>query len=283
MLADSHLHFFSPGFLETLPEACRRIAPDEVSFYDGLRQAHNIHTALVVGYEGNPAFAGNNDYLATLVNQYDWIKPVAYCRPAGLTLDQIKKFSSQKFIGLCFYLFGEHEATLPLVPDEIWQWLSEQQALVSVNARGQTWALWRPILDRHPQLRLLISHMGLPGRWSTPLTPEQARTALSTVLPLASYPNTHVKASAFYALSDPMYDYPHPQTLPVLDALADAFGIRRIMWGSDYSPSLEFVSFRQTLASLDRWTRLNNADDKAAVMGQTLMKLIAESRMGQTR
>ena len=29
--ADAHMHLFAPGYVDLLPEACRRVAPDEVT------------------------------------------------------------------------------------------------------------------------------------------------------------------------------------------------------------------------------------------------------------
>ncbi len=280
MLADSHLHFFSPGFVETLPETCRRITPDEVTLYDGLRKAWNIQAVLAVGYEGIPTYAGNNGYLASLARQYDWVKPVAFCKPAELTVNRLKTLHLQRFTGICFYLFGDDAQTLPQVSSDVWQWLEEHRALISVNTKGETWRQWLPILERHPQLRVLVSHMGLPGRWAQTPTAAQVDASLASVLPLAAYPQVHVKFSAFYAISEPMHDYPHGQALPILDKLADAFGLRRLLWGSDYSPCLEFVSFPQTITPLERWGRLADEADRTAVMGGTLLNLLAESRMG---
>lgn len=275
MLADSHLHLFSPGYVATLPESCRRLQPDELTLYEAYRSVWNIPAALVVGYEDDDAYRGNNAYLASLVRQYTWLKPVAFTRPSQLTVKQLYDHQAAGFVGISVYLFGDDATGLDRVPEDAWRWLVDHHALVSVNARGESWLQWRAVLDRHPQLRVLISHMGLPGRWACPPDVPTAEHALDPVLLLASYPKVHVKLSGFYAVSEPGHDYPHEQASPILELLAGTYGPSRLLWGSDFSPCLEYVSFPQTLGPIDRWTRLTD-EDRARIKGGNLLGLLRE-------
>lgn len=280
MLADSHAHFFSPGFAESLPESCRRSSPDEITLYQAFMQQWQIKAVLAVGFEGLKIHRGNNDYLATLARSHDWLYPLAYVKPAGLNLPWLMSRHQEKFVGLSMYMDAKDAKAMPSVDDKVWAWLADHQALVSVNTRGAVWKSWQPILKRHPNLRLLVSHMGLPGKWADVPTAKEAAVALKTVDQLAAYPQVRVKLSAFYATSDPYYDFPHPQALPVMEHIAHAFGVDRLMWGSDFCPALEYVSFPQTIAPLDRWEKITDSQ-RQAIKADNLLALIDEVSMGK--
>lgn len=85
------------------------------------------------------------------------------------------------------------------------------------------------VAARHPGLRLCIDHMGLNNSLvGKPLGP-----IIDGVLKLASLPNVAVKASALPCYSTESYPYPslHPQVRRVVDA----FGPKRVFWGTDLS------------------------------------------------
>ena len=99
------------------------------------------------------------------------------------------------------------------------------------------------------------------------------RAALASVSALARFPAVFVKLSGFYALSDPGYAYPHEAAWPYVATLVAAFGARRLLWGSDYSPSLEWLSFAQTIGVLEQLPAIG-ADDLPGIAGGTLRSLL---------
>jgi L-fuconolactonase len=275
--ADAHLHFFYPGYVAALPENCRRIQPDEVTLYEALSQKYNIKQALVVGYEGEPWAAGNNKYLAQLAGSHAWLKPVAFVHdPAYLDVPTLIQWQQNRFVGLSFYLFQHRQGVvLKKTPGEVWDWLVKQGWLISVNSRGEHWAMWLPILENYPQLRLLVSHLGLPSAVAQPPVPDAAQQGLRSILLLAQFPNVHVKLSGFYALTQPGYNYPHQAAWPYVSALLSVFGSRRLLWGSDFSPSLEWVSFPQTFGLFAEMPFLDPSD-RERIEGGNLLTLLAE-------
>jgi L-fuconolactonase len=276
--ADAHLHFFSPGYVARLPESCRRVQPDEVTLYAALAQQHEIAQVLAVGYEGQSWAAGNNSYLAKLTAAHDWIRALAFVHdPAGLSVAMLEQLARDRFVGLSIYLFDDAMlAALGQVHD-VWAWLIQRRWLISVNSRGAHWAAWQPILERHPDLRLLVSHLGLPPAVEHAPDAAGTRTALDSVLALARFPGVRVKLSGFYALATPGYDYPHQAAWPYVAALLEAFGSQRLLWGSDFSPSLEWLSFPQTLGLFTQMPFLDDAD-RRRIEGENLLALLAEIR-----
>jgi L-fuconolactonase len=259
---DAHAHFFFPGIVDHLPESCRRLSPDEITLYQAHAQRHEITQVLAVGYEGDAWAAGNNGYLATLTAQHAWVRPVAFvASPDQLTIDQLVTWQAQRFVGITFYLFTpESAAALSLVPREVWRWLADHAWLISVNSTGDHWFSWQAILTATPELRLLIAHLGLPPGTTVAPSMDEARAVLTSVRQLASFPHVYVKFSGFYALAQPGYGYPHSPAWPYAQAITETFGTARILWASDFSPALEFVSFAQTVEVLTAISWLTTRD-----------------------
>jgi L-fucono-1,5-lactonase len=256
--ADAHLHLFAGGY----PGRYRRspAGGDELAVYQSLRQAHDIGAALVVGYEGGAEFAGNNAYLARLAAEHEWIAPLAYVPPGGPIPDL------EGFAGLAVYLADAAAAR------SCSAWLPDVAgAVVSLNATPAATAHLGPALAALTGCTVLFSHLGLPG-------PHAGPEALAPLLGLAALPHVGVKVSGLYAVSDPPHDYPHRTAGPLVEALLERFGPERLYWGSDFPPSLDHVSFAQTLdpAGLDG---LSPAD-RAAVLGGNLRRVL-QSQAGE--
>lgn len=275
--ADAHLHFFRPGYAAVLPDSCRRQLPDEVTLYKALAQQHAIEQVLAVGYEGQSWAAGNNAYLAELAGEHAWIRPVAFVGdPAQLDIDGLETFAPQKFVGLSMYVFDDViEGALARVDAAVWAWLEKRRWLISVNSKGARWAAFVKILERHPNLRLLVSHLGLPPAAEGAMTEGSAHQRLESVNALAGFPGVCVKLSGFYALTVPGYDYPHRNAWPYVAALIESFGVQRLLWGSDFSPSLELVSFPQTIGLLALMPFLTDKD-RAQIEGTNLLRILGE-------
>ncbi len=84
------------------------------------------------------------------------------------------------------------------------------------------------IAERHPSLKLSIDHMGVPRATEGA---DAAYRNLPQLLALARHPNVAVKATgqAGYALDA----YPFPSIHDALHRVFDAFGPRRMFWGTD--------------------------------------------------
>jgi predicted TIM-barrel fold metal-dependent hydrolase len=90
------------------------------------------------------------------------------------------------------------------------------------------WAPVGEIVERHPGLKISIDHMGVPRATEGA---DEAYRNLPQLLALARHPNVAVKATgqAGYALDA----YPFPSIHDALHRVFDAFGPRRMFWGTD--------------------------------------------------
>ena len=281
--ADAHIHLFDGGYQGGSFASRPGVAIDEAACYASLMADHGVEAALVVGYQGADWTAGNNDYLARVVQQHQWVHPVAGASPGeALTVEVLEGWLSQGFVGFSLYVFGEEQTTaLQAVPGETWSACVEKRCLVSVNSKGDDWLAWRSILEKHPDLRLIVSHLGLPPAQSEPPSMDEARSGLSSVLGLAEFPGARVKLSGFYALTEPRWDYPHQAAWPYVEALLDGFGAERLLWASDFSPSLDWLTFPQTFGLFVHMPFLDD-DQRSLIEGENLLGLLADARSAKS-
>ncbi|MFC8846867.1 MULTISPECIES: amidohydrolase family protein [unclassified Micromonospora] len=269
--ADAHLHLFADGY----PGRHGRspAGGDELAVYRTLRHEHGIDRALVVGYEGAPKFAGNNRHLAQLAAAHDWIVPLAYVPVTGTDRAGLDRLRAAGFAGVAAYLPD------PASADAFAGWaataagpLNAASAVLSLNATPEAAGRLGRALAALDGCAVLFSHLGLPGRQQAVPTPQAAADRLAPVTDLARLPHVGVKVSGLYAVSDPADAYPHAAARPFVGLLLDRFGARRLYWGSDFSPSLDHVSFAQTLrpVGLDGLS----AAEAAAVFGGNLRRAL---------
>ena len=131
------------------------------------------------------------------------------------------------------------------------------------------------MLEPFPQLRLLVSHLGLPPAAASPLAPGQAARAMRSVIELSKYPGVLVKLSGFYALTSPGHNYPHEAAWPYVEQLVGAFSCDRLLWGSDFIPCLDWITFPQTIDLFNKM-RFLSPRDVAMITGENLFGLLDE-------
>jgi predicted TIM-barrel fold metal-dependent hydrolase len=84
----------------------------------------------------------------------------------------------------------------------------------------------------HPDLVVIIDHMGMPAPPTLPLSDGLLAT-LPDLLELARFANIAVKFTGVPALSTE--EYPFAGLWPSLHQVINAFRPERLMWGSDYT------------------------------------------------
>ena len=274
--ADAHIHLFERSLGGTLPGRSG-VQIDEAACYDALATDNDVAAALIVCFAAAEGNERNNEFVAGLKPRYDWIQPAAYADPqAPPAIATLEQWRDSGFVGLVMYIGAENAAAVKAVPDEIWDWVIANQWVLSVNSSGETWSAFHDVLDRHGELRLLMSHLGLPARVVEPIDRSQAREALTHQTAMARYPRVHVKLSGFYAMTEPGYDYPHELAWPYVEVLRESFGVERLLWASDYSPCLNFHTVAQTVGMFWKMPFLSD-DDRDRIAGGNLLALLKDA------
>lgn len=256
------MHLFDGGFV--LPSGSRPAGSDEVAAYEALRAENSIHSALVIGYEGEPVYRGNNAYLLAQAAERPWIRPLVFAGAASGAVD-VEDAMAKGAYGVSVYATDVN--AMPQVSGllrRIAPALVERRGLLSFNVVPAAYAVVRELCERFPEQRVLLSHLGLPAAGAR--TPNDVASAFDVLGRLTQAPNVFVKASGFYALAG---------LVTASDALAivlDAFGVDRVVWGSDFSPVLAQQSFAEALDAVRSAELPGGASD--AIMGNTLAALL---------
>jgi predicted TIM-barrel fold metal-dependent hydrolase len=117
-----------------------------------------------------------------------------------------------------------------------------------------------PVAERHPELRLAMCHLSIPILTKD----ETAFAGLDNLLRLARFPNVAAKASALPGHSS--MPYPYPNLHPPLRRVLEAFGERRLFWGTDFSKLP--CTYTQAIAMFSREMPWLTAEQKRWVMGE---------------
>ncbi len=119
------------------------------------------------------------------------------------------------------------------------------------------------LLDRHPDTRFIIDHLGLMQP-RTPPAPPQPWAGLPGLLDLARRPNAVVKVSGACTLAQT--PYPFPDIWDPLARVFDAWGLERCLWGTDWTRAFAVVNYEQAVESFRLTDRLS-AGERAMLMG----------------
>ena len=145
-----------------------------------------------------------------------------------------------------------------------WLWEEAQKAGVPIMilAPHAMMPLVDRIAARYPELKLVMSHLGLVSHQFD----EEAFRDLDQLLALGKRPNVAVKASALPAYTKDQYPYRSLQ--PYLRRVYDAFGPQRIFWGSDLARLP--CTYRQAVTMYTEEIPWLTASDKEWIMGRGL-------------
>ncbi len=141
-----------------------------------------------------------------------------------------------------------------------------------------------PVAARHPDLLLIVDHLGTTTPPPMALVSDDHWKTLPDILALAKYPNIAMKFSGATVLSST--PYPHPDLWEPLHRIIDAFGPERLMWGSDFTrlrmkrgstefaPRAEWTTVYSNELNYLRDTTELSQSDKEAILGGTIRKLL---------
>jgi len=148
-----------------------------------------------------------------------------------------------------------------------WFWPAAEKAGIPIMflTTGQL-PLFGRIAERHPQLVLIIDHMGVS---SEAMRNKMMPATVVESAALARYPNVSVKlSSAPLFSSEP---YPFRDLTPHIRRLFDAYGPRRCYWGSDVTNSFAKATYRQRVTHFTEELDFLSEADKDWIMGRAIL------------
>jgi len=140
------------------------------------------------------------------------------------------------------------------------------------------------IAKAHPDLTLVVDHVGAAPIPLAPLTPDRL-DHLPDLVALAKFPNVAVKMTGVPGLS--LESYPFHDLIDPVKRIIDAFGADRLMWGSDftrlmmdpktYSRGKPVRTYAEILDFMKHVVKLSDSD-RALMFGGTLRRLYRWSK-----
>ncbi len=133
---------------------------------------------------------------------------------------------------------------------------------------GQCRRAGTALIDRYPETRFIVDHLGLLQPRVPPAPPEPWQD-LPKIVELAKRPNAVIKVSGACTLSK--QPFPFPDIWDPLARVFDAWGFERCLWGTDWTRAFAVVNYEQAVEPFRMTDRLS-ASERAMLMGGATAK-----------
>ena len=148
-----------------------------------------------------------------------------------------------------------------------WFWPAAEKAGLPVMflTPGRSAELAR-VAEHHPQLTLIVDHMGVVG---DVVKAGKLGDAIDQTVSLAKYPNVSVKLSA--APNNSTEAYPFRDFMPHIRRVFDAYGPQRCYWGTDITNGFDKATYRQRITHFTEELPFLSEADKDLIMGRAIL------------
>jgi predicted TIM-barrel fold metal-dependent hydrolase len=164
-------------------------------------------------------------------------------------------------LGIRKYVRAQERSFLTDRKDWFWRGLVEND-IPFMSSAPLALHLYEDVLKRYPDLRLILDHA---GREPFTTKDEAAWRDIDVLLGLAKYRNVSVKVSSLPAFSTK--PYPFPSLHEPIRRIYDAFGPRRMLWGSDVTRLL--WPYEDNLRLFTEGLGFLGTEDKEWILGRS--------------
>jgi len=150
-----------------------------------------------------------------------------------------------------------------------WYWAAcERLGIRIAFLAGQFLPKLAPIAERHPELRMLIDHLGTRGATST----AGAFSTVDDLEALSKYPNVYMKAGTAPNCSSEAY--PFTDVHPHVRRIYDAFGARRMMWEADITQLGTKNTYAECIRLWQEGLPFLSSEDRDWILGGTAAEVL---------
>ena len=171
---------------------------------------------------------------------------------------------------------------IPVSPpggDPLFLWRKAAELGISVSCNSSQEQLvsaeFENVVKEFPNLNIVIEHLGRVAYAGTEASP--AFTNYKKVLELARYSNTFMKVPGLGEICPRPMPLRQPVVFenvpPWIEMAIEAFGPRRLMWGSDFPPVASREGYRNALRFPMEQVSFKSQEDKEWVFGKTAMSV----------
>lgn len=148
--------------------------------------------------------------------------------------------------------------------DPLWRRAEELGAIFNFLIREAQLPQLERMAERFPGVPVVVDHMGYP----------EIGGDAGNLLRLARLPNVYVKVTEFYNHSKTK-EYPYVDVLATVRRVYDAFGPRRLMWGTGFvhGERVGRIPYGRELELIRKHVPFFSAEDQAWILGRTALTL----------
>jgi predicted TIM-barrel fold metal-dependent hydrolase len=163
-----------------------------------------------------------------------------------------------------------NDVTIPWLTDGTADWFwpaAEKAGLPVMFFAPERTLMFARIAERHPQLTLIVDHMGVNAVMAKEKT---IPAGIDQAVALAKYPNVSIKMSSAPNMS--LESYPFRDVTVHLRRVFDAYGPQRCYWGTDLTNSFAKATYRQRVTHFTEELSFLSESDKDWVMGRAILE-----------
>ncbi len=266
-IIDPHVHVWThdrryPFAAETKNPPVEDATPEML--LELMRQNNVAHTVIIQVIH----FRWDNSYLRDVLKQYPGIfHGVARVNPEDPAApDTLSKLVQED--GFRGVRLSPNESAAgdwirgPLMPP-LWKRCRDLKVPMTILAPAARMPDIGALCAKFPDLTVVIDHMAD--------CPIDRPDLLLKLTALKRYPKVFVKISHTWSLSKE--GFPYRDTFPLVQRLHEAFGPKRLMWGTDWPVSNRHSSYAQTLAVVRDGMTFLNKEDKRWMLSKTIERV----------
>jgi predicted TIM-barrel fold metal-dependent hydrolase len=159
-------------------------------------------------------------------------------------------------------------------PNAMWKRAGELGMVVTTGGSGRSGDFgksFKKVLDTCPDTHVQIEHLAGAGVIEAPYT------LYKDALKCADWPNTSIKVPGLGEIMKrpPILPvaYPFGKPPPLFEMALEAFGPRRMVWGSDFPPSAGREGYRNCLEGVRSYPAFQKGDTLEWLLGKTAAKV----------
>ena len=266
MRIDAHQHFwkYDPSKHSWINDEMSVIRKDFLpNDLSPILRSHNLDGTVAVQADETME---ETELLLSLSEQFDFIKAVVgwmdLRSPAAF--ETIAEFqSNKKLVGFRCIMQGQ--------PDE--QYLKNDTFIKNVSMLSDVNYTYDLLVfhdqlsslikmtERLPDNKMILDHIGKPT-----IKGKSISTWKENIFELAKHPGIYCKLSGMITEAD-YQQWKYDEIVPYMDVVAEAFGIDRLCYGSDWPVCLVAGNYKNMFEVVDQWAKQLNVADQEKLFG----------------
>ena len=266
VIVDSHLHVFSANSVRyplspTAPYDPHPAPLEQLIITMGLS---GVDVAVAV--QPQP-YGWDNSYLSDcLRDQPDRLIGIALIDPRSreAPMELLELCKDGRFQGFRLNLERDDDGSWlgDGTVDALWHRAADRGLVVCMQIHPRHARSLRDLASRFPHARFVVDHLGKPDVGEAHPYP-----SYQPILDLADHEGAHIKLSGLFHAS--RRDFPYADVTPFIKLAWEAFGSRRMLWGTDFPNVLSRCGYPAALDHVRDELPFLSDDDKEWILGKT--------------